>query len=223
MPDPTPGTHQLHPPAINRVSIRQRLPLGIRREGRQFTPVTLVTFNGDGLGDDVALDFGAGRSDEPAWVRVHSSCLTGDIFGSCRCDCGQQLDAAVTFLTRHGGVLLYLQQEGRGIGLRAKIDAYALQDAGLDTFEANRRLGYPADGRRYALAAAMLGALGTRSVRLLGANPDKLRQLEQAGIRVAGTRALPVERTRENAAYLDAKARWFSNLAAQPPAVAPSS
>lgn len=198
------------------LSVRTRVPLIIHRAGTPEVPVYLVTFNGMDGADDIALDFGRRRAHEPVWVRLHSACLTGDIFGSCRCDCGQQLDAAFRCLAQDGGVLLYLQQEGRGIGLRAKIDAYALQDSGVDTFEANRRLGFPDDSRRYVQAALMLQALDIRSVRLLGTNPDKVRQLEAAGIHVERTQPLPVQPSRHNAAYLDAKHRWFERLALSP-------
>ena len=122
---------------------------------------------------------------QPPLVRIHSQCLTGDVFGSLRCDCRQQLEMALSMIAQQGaGILLYEQQEGRGIGLMAKLQAYALQDAGLDTVEANERLGFKADHREFALPAAILQSLGIHSVRLLSNNPDKVAALENAGIQV---------------------------------------
>jgi GTP cyclohydrolase II len=123
---------------------------------------------------------------KPALVRVHSQCLTGDVFHSLRCDCRQQLELALGQITHEGaGILIYEQQEGRGIGLMAKLRAYELQDSGLDTVEANERLGFKADHRDFALPAAILKALGVSSVRLLSNNPGKVAALERAGVRVA--------------------------------------
>ena len=119
-------------------------------------------------------------------MRLHSECLTGDVFGSQRCDCGPQLREAVERIATAGGFLLYLRQEGRGIGLYAKLDAYALQDDGLDTYDANLALGFGADERDYTVAAQMLLALGVRRVALLTNNPDKVHQLERLGIEVRG-------------------------------------
>ena len=121
----------------------------------------------------------------PALVRVHSQCLTGDVFGSLRCDCRQQLELALAMIAEQGsGVLIYEQQEGRGIGLMAKLQAYELQDAGLDTVEANERLGFKADHREFGLPAQILKALGVSQVRLLSNNPDKVAALERGGIKV---------------------------------------
>ena len=121
----------------------------------------------------------------PPLVRIHSQCLTGDVFGSLRCDCRQQLEMALSMIAQQGaGVLVYEQQEGRGIGLMAKLQAYELQDAGLDTVEANERLGFRADHREFALPAEILKTLGVREVRLLSNNPDKVVALEKAGIKV---------------------------------------
>ena len=132
----------------------------------------------------VALVMGDVSSSAPL-VRVHSQCLTGDVFGSLRCDCRQQLEMALRMIAERGaGVLVYEQQEGRGIGLIAKLQAYELQDAGLDTVEANERLGFKADQRAFALPAEILKALGIREVRLLSNNPDKVAALEQAGVAV---------------------------------------
>jgi len=143
-----------------------------------------------GDGDDqrkeeaVALVMGEVHS-APPLVRIHSQCLTGDVFASLRCDCRQQLEMALSMIAEQGaGVLLYEQQEGRGIGLMAKLQAYELQDAGLDTVEANERLGFKADHREFALPAEMLKSLGIAEVRLLSNNPDKVAALEQAGVKV---------------------------------------
>lgn len=118
-------------------------------------------------------------------VRLHSECLTGDVFGSLRCDCGPQLAESLAMFAAQGGILLYLRQEGRGIGLYNKLDAYVLQDSGVDTFEANRKLNLPDDARDYGVAAAVLSALGHDEIRLVTNNPDKQRQLSEHGIRVA--------------------------------------
>ena len=133
----------------------------------------------------VALVMGDIHS-KPPLVRIHSQCLTGDVFGSLRCDCRQQLEMALTLIAGEGsGVLIYEQQEGRGIGLMPKLQAYELQDAGLDTVEANEKLGFKADHREFALPAEILKALGVRAVRLLSNNPDKVAALERGGIKVA--------------------------------------
>lgn len=132
----------------------------------------------------VALVMGDVRSGPPL-VRIHSQCLTGDVFGSLRCDCRQQLELALAMIAEQGaGVLIYEQQEGRGIGLMAKLQAYELQDAGLDTVEANEKLGFKADQREFALPAEILKALGVSAVRLLSNNPDKVAALERGGIKV---------------------------------------
>ncbi|OYY64684.1 GTP cyclohydrolase II [Sphingomonas sp. 28-62-11] len=135
-------------------------------------------------GEHVALMIGAPNG-APPLVRLHSECLTGDVLGSLKCDCGPQLDAAITAIAASGwGILLYLRQEGRGIGLINKLRAYALQDQGFDTVDANTRLGFAVDSRDFRVAAHMLKLLGQRSVRLLTNNPEKVAQLEAAGITV---------------------------------------
>jgi len=132
----------------------------------------------------VALVMGNVQAAPPV-VRIHSQCLTGDVFGSLRCDCRQQLEMALAMIAEQGsGVLIYEQQEGRGIGLMAKLQAYELQDAGLDTVEANERLGFKADQREFAMPAEILKALGVSQVRLLSNNPDKVAALERGGIKV---------------------------------------
>ena len=140
----------------------------------------------------VVLFKGEMKRDVPTLVRIHSQCLTGDVFASLRCDCRQQLELSLSLIGGEGaGILIYEQQEGRGIGLMAKLQAYQLQDSGLDTVEANEKLGFKADHREFALPAEMLTALGIKEVRLLSNNPDKVAALERAGIRV--TERVPCE------------------------------
>ncbi|MGW7646277.1 GTP cyclohydrolase II [Streptomyces bobili] len=138
-------------------------------------------------------------------VRLHSECLTGDVFGSARCDCGSQLREAVERIAEQGGVLLYLRQEGRGIGLYNKLDAYALQDEGLDTYAANVALGLPEDARDYTPAAQMLAALGIHTLDLLSNNPDKAAQLRSLGLDVQTRVPTGVFATDQNVHYLRAK------------------
>ncbi len=159
-----------------------------------------------GLGDRAAAAVCVDSGAAPL-VRVHSECLTGDVLGSERCDCGPQLLEAVRRIAEAGGFLLYLRQEGRGIGLYAKLDAYALQDAGLDTYDANLALGYAEDGRDYTVAAQMLRALGLDRVALLTNNPDKAAQLDRLGVTVAKRVPTGMHLNATNARYLATKAR----------------
>ena len=138
-------------------------------------------------------------------VRIHSECMTGDVFGSTRCDCGAQLDAALAHVSEHGGLLLYLRQEGRGIGLVEKLKAYNLQEQGLDTFAANTALGHPEDARDYRPAAEILAELGVEQVRLMTNNPDKVEGLQRFGVEVVGRLPIEVGHHPENADYLKAK------------------
>ncbi len=148
-------------------------------------------------------------------VRIHSQCLTGDTLASMRCDCRAQLEYSLGKISRaRAGILLYLPQEGRGIGLINKLKAYELQDHGLDTVEANRRLGFAADSRDYAFSAAVLRRLGVRSIRLLSNNPEKVRQLERAGIRVAERLPCQPRASRLSRAYLRAKRDKLGHLLA---------
>jgi GTP cyclohydrolase II len=149
----------------------------------------------------------------PPLVRIHSQCLTGDVFGSLRCDCRQQLELALAMIAEEGkGVLIYEQQEGRGIGLMAKLQAYELQDTGLDTVEANERLGFKADQREFAMPAQMLKALGVSRVRLLSNNPDKVAALERGGVEVV--ERVPCEVTPSSHAedYLKTKKEKMGHL-----------
>jgi GTP cyclohydrolase II len=160
----------------------------------------------------VALVMGDVHS-KPPLVRVHSQCLTGDVFGSLRCDCRQQLEMALSMIAEQGaGVLIYEQQEGRGIGLMAKLQAYELQDAGLDTVEANERLGFKADHREFALPAEILKALRVSQVRLLSNNPDKVAALENAGIKVVERVPCEVSPTTHSEEYLRTKKAKLGHL-----------
>ena len=159
--------------SIDEVPSEARLPT----EHGEFK-IRVFHESGTGL-DHVALTLGDMTGPDPVMMRVHSECLTGDAFGSLRCDCGPQLDAALKSISDMGwGVVLYLRQEGRGIGLHAKIQAYQLQDHGADTLDANLMLGLPGDARNYRIASTMLEALGVSDVSLLSNNPDKAKQLE---------------------------------------------
>ena len=140
-------------------------------------------------------------------VRVHSECWTGDVVGSLRCDCGPQLDSSLKQVQKEGGAVLYLRQEGRGIGLVEKLKAYNLQDEGLDTYEANERLGHQRDARRFDVAAEMLASKGWTAIRLLTNNPDKVYDLEKEGIDVREVVALEMAPNEHNAEYLSAKAK----------------
>ncbi len=144
-------------------------------------------------------------------VRVHSECITGDVFGSLRCDCGEQLHAAMKHFELFGGILLYLRQEGRGIGIINKLKAYNLQDEGLDTAEANIALGFHADERDYAPAIQILKTLGVSQVRILTNNPEKFEAFENSGIEVVERLALQMEAHKENEFYLDTKKRVFGH------------
>ncbi|HUM05573.1 MAG TPA: GTP cyclohydrolase II [Terriglobales bacterium] len=160
----------------------------------------------------VALVMGDVHSGSPL-VRIHSQCLTGDVFGSLRCDCRQQLEMALSMIAQQGaGVLIYEQQEGRGIGLMAKLQAYALQDSGLDTVEANERLGFKADHREFQMPAEILKALGIRSVRLLSNNPDKVAALQRAGIKVTERVPCEVPSSEYSEDYLKTKKEKLGHL-----------
>jgi GTP cyclohydrolase II len=187
-------------PVRTRVTVPLEFPDGYR------TTAEVVTFTGLSDGKEhLALALGEFAKADSPLVRLHSECMTGDVFGSQRCDCGPQLREAVERITEAGGYLLYLRQEGRGIGLYAKLDAYALQDLGMDTYEANRALGHADDERDYTAAAQMLESLGVESVDLLTNNPDKSRQLRDLGVHVRAVRPTEVHASPENVRYLQAK------------------
>jgi GTP cyclohydrolase II len=175
--------------------------LVVYREGERPDAEHVAMVLGDVAGEDVL-------------TRVHSSCFTGEVLGSERCDCRAQLDAALARIAAEGrGVLVYLVQEGRGIGLGNKVRAYALQDEGVDTVDANLQLGFDADHRSYDLAAGMLRDLGVTSVRLMTNNPDKLRGLEAAGVRVSGHESHWVDAAAHAADYLAVKKSKMGHIA----------
>ncbi|MFD9685397.1 GTP cyclohydrolase II [Kitasatospora sp. NPDC059146] len=194
MPQPGSATVRSH------VRIPLTFPDGYRADAE------VSTFHGlaDGA-EHLALALGTVPAGGTPLVRLHSECLTGDVFGSDRCDCGPQLRESVERISEAGGYLLYLRQEGRGIGLYNKLDAYALQDSGLDTYDANTALGLPEDGRDYTAAAQMLTALGVDDVDLLSNNPDKAAQLAGLGITVRRRVPTGVHLSASNVRYLTAK------------------
>jgi GTP cyclohydrolase II len=172
-------------------------------------------FDSDGesrVEEAVALVMGDVQSTPPL-VRIHSQCLTGDVFHSLRCDCRQQLELALSMIAAEGaGILIYEQQEGRGIGLMAKLQAYELQDSGLDTVEANERLGFKADQRDFTLPGEMLKTLGVTQVRLLSNNPDKVEALERAGVRVVERVPCEVQASPHAEEYLKTKKEKLGHL-----------
>jgi GTP cyclohydrolase II len=205
----------VRPPAA---AIRTQVEVPLRFSDGYATEARVFSFDGlvDGrehlafaLGDRAA----ALRGGDPLpLVRPHSECLTGDVFGSERCDCGPQLREAVERIAGTGGYLLYLRQEGRGIGLYSKLEAYALQDTGIDTYEANIALGHGEDERSYVAAAQMLHALGAPRIAILSNNPDKARQLRSCGIEVVEELRTGVHVSPVNVRYLEAKARRGKHL-----------
>ena len=171
--------------------------------------------------DHLAFYMDDDLSGDDVLVRVHSECLTGDVFGSRRCDCGEQLDQALQVIAEEGrGVLVYLRQEGRGIGLLQKLHAYNLQDEGHDTVDANLMLGHGADERSYKLAALILEDLGIESVRLITNNPDKIAALEVDGIKVNERVELPAAFNADNSLYLMTKAKRMNHMLNVPAASA---
>jgi GTP cyclohydrolase II len=204
------GSRRTLPPA----RVRTAVTVPLRFSDGYATTAVVFTFHGlvDGR-EHLALGLGTFRQalrrgaagGPPPLVRPHSECLTGDVFGSERCDCGPQLREAAERITDVGGLLLYLRQEGRGIGLYAKLDAYALQDSGLDTYQANLALGHAEDERDYGPAAQMLRTLGADRVALLSNNPDKAAQLGRHGITVAERVATRVHLSAANVRYLRTK------------------
>ncbi len=212
------------PPAVQRLSALDlassgpdQAAMGLEIVSSAIVPLTdvsarfIVFRSGASARDQVAVVVGDPDPAQPVPVRLHSACLTGDLFGSLRCDCGEQLRQTIDAL-QSGGVLLYLDQEGRGTGLRNKMRAYALQDTGLDTIDADRMLGYGPDERRYEIAAEMLRLLGYRRVRLLTNNPEKLAALARAGIEIVERAPLLAPVTAENRRYMAAKAERGGHL-----------
>ncbi len=191
-----------------KIAARTKIPLA------DVADAEIVVFNGgDGLHDQVAIIVGQPDPKLPVLTRLHSACLTGDLFGSLKCDCGEQLRLAVReIMAAGGGVLLYLDQEGRGIGLLNKIRAYSLQELGHDTLDADTILGYGPDERRYGVASAMLKLLGFKSVVLMTNNPDKISALEDYGVKVLGHRRLMGRVNPHNESYLATKAHRAGHL-----------
>ena len=191
-----------------KIVARARVPL----EGAEKTE--LVSFRPeDGGPEHYAIVINAPPTAKPVLTRLHSECFTGDLLGSLKCDCGTQLRGAIETISKAGGgVLLYLAQEGRGIGLINKLRAYRLQDQGFDTIDANERLGFAADERQYGLAARMLQLLGYKSVRLLTNNPDKVAALKAAGVKVVARMRHAFPENEHNRAYLKTKAEKAGHL-----------
>ncbi len=211
-----------HPPTVLIRDLieyrRNRAGIMLTRHGPQVRmptrhgKFTLQAYE-DTLTGQLHLALWTGSLIEPTLTRVHSECLTGDLLGSLRCDCGPQLDRALARLAQEGsGLLLYLRQEGRGIGLINKLRTYEIQDQGFDTVEANEQLGFSADLRDYTLAAQMLADLSIHSINLLTNNPQKVRGLKKHGITIAERVPLVVEPCAENEAYLDVKRKKMGHL-----------
>ncbi|KAF7788036.1 MULTISPECIES: GTP cyclohydrolase II [Pseudoalteromonas] len=195
--------------------VRARVELNVGQ--RSHIPAEIVSFEGlqDGQ-EHVALVFNRADSEQSVpLIRMHSECLTGDVFHSSRCDCGEQLNESIEAMHQQGGVLLYLRQEGRGIGLYNKIDAYVLQSQGMNTYEANNHLGFDDDLRDFSDAVLMLQALGLDHVRLMTNNPRKLNALRDAGIEVeevVGTHAHVKVGVAGNKNYLETKVKHGSHM-----------
>jgi GTP cyclohydrolase II len=188
--------------------VAARLPMAVSEAGRLH-----VFRSGDGAEEHYAVEIGRPPRDRPVLARLHSACFTGDLLGSLKCDCGAQLQAALAQMGAEGaGVLLYLSQEGRGIGLANKLRAYALQDQGFDTVEANHRLGFADDERDFRTGAEILRQMGFSAVRLLTNNPAKVRRMEECGMTVAERVPLRVGRNPHNAGYLATKAAKSGHL-----------
>ena len=193
---------------VVRVAAAAALPLASYPDAR-----IRVFRQDDGTEDHCAVEFGAPPRGDPVLTRLHSACLTGDVLGSLKCDCGHQLRAAIDRIAAEGGgILLYLNQEGRGIGLANKVRAYALQDQGFDTVEANHRLGFEDDERDFRVGAEILSQLGFAKARLLTNNPAKVNRLEAQGIAVTERIPLKAGRTAHNEAYLATKARKSGHI-----------
>lgn len=188
--------------------VSARVPLSVAQQGRVHVYRSPLDDS-----EHVAVEIGSPPRDAPVLARLHSACFTGDLLGSLKCDCGPQLHAALARMGVEGaGVLLYLDQEGRGIGLANKMRAYGLQDQGFDTVDANHRLGFEDDERDFRVGAQILRALGFSSVRLLTNNPAKVRRMEEAGVAVTERVPLRVGLTDQNAAYLATKAARSGHL-----------
>jgi GTP cyclohydrolase II len=184
-----------------RIAARAKVPLAVARDAE------VVMFRAEIGGEDhFAVLIGAGAKDSAPLVRLHSQCITGDVLGSLKCDCGEQLQAAMQMMTDEGGgVLIYLAQEGRDIGLLNKMRAYLLQDDGLDTVDANHALGFATDERMFQPAARILNTLGITQLRLITNNPDKIKQLEHCGIKVTERVPMVIDKNPYNENYISTK------------------
>ena len=201
------------------IAYRMRTESFVHKVAETVLPTPFGEFKAIGFINEIdkyehlALVKGEISPDKEVLVRVHSQCLTGDVFGSYRCDCGEQLRAAMEMIQREGlGVIVYLRQEGRGIGLANKLKAYALQDKGLDTVEANEELGFEADLRDYGVGAQILAALGVKKMKLLTNNPKKIIGLEGYGLKVTGRVPIEMEPRPENVKYLITKCQKLGHL-----------
>lgn len=187
---------------MNSLSVRNQVKIQLNDAAN---PSTFYSFSGlDTVLEHIAIKLGSASNDSPL-VRIHSECLTGDVFCSQRCDCGPQLSESISRMQEEGGYLIYLRQEGRGIGLYAKLDAYRLQDTGMDTFEANTHLNLPEDDRDFSMAARMLKAIDIHHCRLITNNPEKVQSLKDNGITVDNVIPTGVFLTQHNIRYLQAK------------------
>jgi GTP cyclohydrolase II len=228
---PTARQLQRTQPELPSAAVRTEVTVPLAFPDGYATSARVFTFDGLtdgkehlllGLGDWEGALLRSALGGTAPLVRPHSECLTGDVFGSERCDCGPQLREAAERISATGGFLLYLRQEGRGIGLYAKLDAYALQDAGLDTYQANVALGRGEDERDYTAAVQMLAALGVDRIRLLSNNPDKADQLNARGVIVDERIPTGLHLTAANARYLTAKRDHTAHTLDLPTALAPA-
>jgi GTP cyclohydrolase II len=179
----------------------------------KFGQFNITIFKENDVLDHAVVFLGDLKDGKPVLCRIHSECLTGDVFGSLRCDCGFQLEAALKSIQKEGrGALLYMRQEGRGIGLFNKIRAYKLQDNGADTVDANIQLGFPADGREYEACAQMMKNMGFTKVILMTNNPAKIHDIESHGIEVVDRKPIEYGRNTFNEGYLDTKEKRMGHL-----------
>ena len=178
----------------------------------KFGEFVIKVFVDSSKKEHVVLIKGEINSTKPVNVRLHSKCFTGDTLTSLRCDCREQLEFSMNYTNKNGGVILYLDQEGRGIGLSNKLKAYSLQDSGLDTVEANEKLGFGADLRDYKIASQILNLLGINKINLITNNPEKVKDLESHGIKILGRIPVNIKPNKYNKKYLDTKRSKMGHL-----------